>query len=285
MKDLTVAAVQMNAELGRVEDNLRKVRAWTAKASKSAADLVVFPELAITGHWCSSDSWKVSQAVPGGPAVAEVEKLARRHRLHISVGIGEKEQGVQYNTQVLVGPKGYIGKQRKLHMSSDEYFYFRTGTEMPVFDIGKCRIGTVICYDNVFPEVPRILALKGAEVVLSPHAARFGKWKTRGQRRIVADQKKFYRKVYASRAYDNGVFYVIVNQAGQAGEDTNHAGGTMALDPKGDVVAESKTKVIEEEMVLARLESSLYEKRRSSRCFNLLTRRPEIYGEIARSTL
>jgi len=271
MQDLTVAAVQMNAELGRAEKNLRKVRAWTGKASKSGAELVVFPELAITGHWCSSDSWKASQAVPGGPAVVEVEKLARRHKLHISIGIGEKEHGVQYNTQVLVGPKGYIGKQRKLHMSSDEYFYFRTGTEMPVFDIGKCRIGTVICYDNVFPEVPRILALKGAELVLSPHAARFGKWKARGQRRIVADQKKFYRKVYASRAYDNGVYYIIVN--------------TMILDPQGDVVAESKTKVIEEEMVVARLESSLYEKRRSSRCFNLLTRRPEIYGEIARSTL
>lgn len=243
---------------------------------------MVFPELAITGHWCSPESWKASQAVPNGPAVVEIEELAKKHDLHISIGIAEREHGVQYNSQILVGPQGYIGKQRKLHMSSDEYFYFRAGAEMPVFDIGKCKIGTAICYDNFFPEVPRILALKGAEVVLSRHAARFGKCRKKGQRKIVADQKKFYRKVYASRAYDNGVFYVIVNQAGRAGEDTSHAGGTMVLDPEGEVVAESKTKVIEEEMVIAELKSSLYEKRRSSRCFNLVTRRPEIYGEIAR---
>lgn len=284
MEDLVVAAIQMNGKLGEVGSNLKKIKAWTLKAVKSDADLIFFPELAVTGHWCSTESWRGSQKVPDGPAVAEIEGLARKHRVHISVGMGEKEKGIQYNTQILVGPEGYIGKQRKLHMSSDEYFYFRTGTEIPVLDIGKCRIGTIICYDNLFPEVSRILALKGAEVILSPHAARFGRWRKKGQRKIVANQKKFYRKVYASRAYDNGVFFVVVNQAGPAGEETNHAGGTMVFDPEGEVIAESKTKIIEEEMVVATLESARYEKRRSGRCFNLLTRRPEIYGEIARST-
>jgi predicted amidohydrolase len=284
LEDLTVAAIQMNGELGKVEQNLDKIRSYTSKAAREGADLVVFPELAITGHWCSTESWKVAQPVPGGRAVGEIEGLASEHGLHISVGIGERERNVQYNTQVLVGPDGYIGKQRKLHMSGDEYFYFRAGTEIPVLEAGKCRVGTVICYDNIFPEVSRILALRGAEVVLSPHAARFGKWRQRGQKKIVADQKKFYRKVYSSRAYDNGVFHVVVNQAGPAGEETNHAGGTMVLDPSGEVVAESKTKVIEEEMIVAKLESSALDARRSGRCFNLVTRRPEIYGEISKTT-
>ncbi len=284
MEDLVVAAIQMNGLLGQVEQNLEAVRGWASRAAKEGADLMVFPELVITGHWCSTESWKVSQEIPNGPIVGEIEDLAKKHGACISIGMGERDKGVQYNTQILVGPEGYIGKQRKLHMSSDEYFYFRGGTEIPVLDAGKCRLGMVICYDNIFPEVSRILALKGAEVILSPHAARFGKWRQRGQKKVVANQKKFYRKVYSTRAYDNGVFFVVTNQAGPAGEDTNHAGGIMIFNPEGEVVAESQTKVIEEEMVFAKLEAGLFTKRRSGRCFNLVTRRPELYGEIARPT-
>ena len=284
MEDVVVAAVQMNAPVGETESNLKVIGGWTRKAAKAKADLVLFPELAITGHWCSQDAWKASQEVPG-PAVNQIEDLAQKHNLYISVGIGERDAGVQYNTQILAGPSGYIGKQRKLHMSSDEYFYYRGGSEMPVLNAGKCRVGTVICYDNLFPEVPRILALKGAEVILSPHASRFAKrWKTKGQSRVVAHQKSFYRQVYASRAIDNGVHYVITNQAGKAGKETNHAGGIMIFDPQGEVVAESKTKVIEHEMVVATLEASKFEERRSGRCFNLVTRRPELFGEISRPT-
>ena len=172
MRDLTVAAIQMNAPLGDVAGNLKNIKAWASKAVKAKADLILFPELAITGHWCNTNSWKTSQEVPGGKATGEIEGLAKRHNVYISVGLGERDKGVQYNCQILVGPDGYIGKQRKLHMSSDEYFYYRGGTDMPVLDSGKCRVGTVICYDNMFPEVPRILALKGAEVILSPHAGR-----------------------------------------------------------------------------------------------------------------
>jgi predicted amidohydrolase len=284
LEDMVVAAVQMNALLGETSANLKAITGWTRKAARAKADLVLFPELAITGHWCSGDAWKASQEVPG-PAVKEIEDLARKHNLYISVGIGERDAGIQYNTQILAGPSGFIGKQRKLHMSSDEYFYYRGGSEMPVLDAGKCRVGTVICYDNLFPEIPRILALKGAEVVLSPHASRFAKrWKNKGQSRVVAHQKSFYRKVYVSRAYDNGVYYVITNQAGKAGKETNHAGGIMIFDPQGEVVAESETKIIEDEMVVANLEASKYEERRSGRCFNLVTRRPRLFGEISLPT-
>jgi predicted amidohydrolase len=274
----------MNAPLGDVVGNLKKIKSWTSKAARAKADLILFPELAISGHWCNTDSWAVSQEVPGGNAVKQIESLAKKHGVYISVGLGERDKSVQYNCQVLVGRGGYIGKQRKLHMSGDEYFYYRGGTEMPVLDAGKCMVGTVICYDNIFPEVPRILALKGAEVILSPHASRFGKWRNRGQKRAVAGQKRFFRKVYSSRAFDNGVYYVANNQAGQAGEETNHAGGIMIFDPEGEVIAESETKMIEEEMVVAKLSAEAFENRRSRRCFNLLTRRPEIYGEISRST-
>ncbi len=284
MKDCRIAAVQMNAPLGKIEDNLSSIETWARKAQEQDVDLVVFPELSITGHWCSEDSWKASQPLPDGDASMRIADLAQELDIYISVGIGEREKGVQYNTQALFGPQGYLGKQRKLHMSRDEYFYYRTGTKMPVLETEKCRLGTVICYDNVFPEVPRILAIKGAEVILAPHASRFGRWDQMKPQQRVADQKAYFRKAYTSRALDNGVFYVVVNQAGKAGKDTNHAGGIMIIDPQGEVIEESKTDKIEPEMVTVELKASVFEKRRCSRCFNLSIRRPEIYGWLTKST-
>jgi len=279
LKDTTVAAVQMNGEIGKTEKNLEKVEDWTSKASESGADLVLFPELVITGHWCSPEAWSHAEKVPDGPSVRRLETISREYGVVVCAGLGEIESGVQYNAQVVVGPDGYLGKQRKLHMSGDEYFYYRPGSQINPIDVGRCIVGIVICYDNLFPEVPRILALKGAEVILAPHAARFARGR-RGEKRIVSDQKRFYRKVYASRAFDNGVFYVVTNQAGYAGEGTSHAGGTIVFDPQGEVVAESNTAVIEEEMVVATLSARSFSERRGSKCFPLLTRRPEIYGEI-----
>ena len=95
--------------------NLKKIKSWTSKAARANADIILFPELAISGHWCNTDSWAVSQEVPGGSAVKQVLSLAKKHGVYISVGLGERDMGVQYNCQVLVGPGGYIGKQRKLN--------------------------------------------------------------------------------------------------------------------------------------------------------------------------
>ncbi len=80
------------------------------------------------------------------------------------------------------------------------------------------------------------------------------------------------------------MFYVVTNQAGYAGEETSHAGGTIFFDPYGEVIAESRSKVIEEEMVVATLSAQLFSDRQSSKGIPLLTRRPEIYGEIISPT-
>ena len=162
--------------------------------------------------------------------------------------------------------------------------HYRPGSDLPVHDTGFCRVGTIICFDIIFPEVARLLALHGAEVLLAPHAARMGKWRDRGQQRIVRDHKRLWNKVYASRAYDNGAYLVVTNQAGPAGPNTSHAGGIMVFDPWGDVIAESQTKVIEDEMVVCDLDADALLRRRSGSCFPLTVRRPEIYGDLARPT-
>src|SRR5262249_53877436 len=175
MKTTRVAAVSMNGFLGKPEQVLGAIEAWCEKAAADGSELVLFPELVIHGH-CTPNTWELAEPVPDGPSVRRLIDIARRCRLVVCAGLSEKERDIVFNTAVLVGPQGYIGKQRKLHLSRDEVFYYKGGREIPVFDIGSCQLGIVICYDNQFPEVARVLALRGAEVLLMPHAARFKPW-------------------------------------------------------------------------------------------------------------
>ena len=190
MRTTRVAAVSMNGFLGEPERVLNGIDAWCDKAAAEGAELVLFPELVIHGH-CTPNTWELAEPVPDGPSVRRLVEIAGRHRLVLCAGLSEKERDIVFNTQVLVGPDGYIGKQRKLHLSRDEVFYYKGGREISVFDIGPCKVGIVICYDNQFPEVARVLALRGAEVILMPHAGRFKLWDdTPGERgRALADTR------------------------------------------------------------------------------------------------
>ena len=190
--------------------------------------------------------------------------------MYICAGIAELDSGIHYNTQFIVGPEGYLGKQRKVHLSRDEYFFFRAGTSLPVFDLPFARVGIAVCYDNEVPEVSRCLAVGGAEVLLCPHAGRFGTWPDNlaGRRRAVGEQKAHWRLLHACRAYDNGVFIALVNTSGQSAEnlpdvEANHAGGCMIFGPDGGLVAESSTDDIADEMIVAALDGNEVSKRRS----------------------
>ncbi len=284
MQDLRAAAIQMNAPLGQVEANLDQIEHWARVAVGEGAQLVCFPELSITGHWCAGEIWSASEAVPGGPSCRRLERLAAELGCVLSVGLAERDANVVFNTQVIIGPDGFLGRQRKLHMSADEYFHFRMGAAVHVIDIGLCKLGIGICYDTIFPETARIAAIKGAEVYLAPHAARCGQWADAPdeQRARVALVKEHARMTFRARANDNGMFVIYCNQAGQAGAETNHCGGILFVDPSGNILAESRTELIEDDMVVCDLEAELFEARRRARCFNLQTRRPEIYGDICR---
>ena len=287
MQDVTIALVQMNAPLGKTTRNLEAHRQWAEKAAGLGAELVCFPELSLTGHWCAGGVWEASEEVPTGPSTEALMDLARNLGVFLCFGVAERERGLAYNTYVVVGPEGFVGKQRKLQLSGDEYFHFRGGTQIAVLDLGLCRLGVGICYDSLFPEVSRIAAIRGAEVYLMPHAARIGAWPRDRQAhpRLVAECKRTWRKVYAARAYDNGMYVAICNQAGKAGTKprANHAGGILLFDPNGELVAESQTEHIEDELVVCRLSAEAFAARRRSACFNLQTRRPELYSELAQS--
>src|SRR5215831_6308140 len=110
METIRVAAVSMNGFLGEPERSLTAIGEWCEQAVAEEAELVVFPELVVHGH-CTPNTWEVAEAVPEGPSVRRLVEMARDFRLTLCVGMSEKERDIVYNTQVLVGPAGYLGKQ------------------------------------------------------------------------------------------------------------------------------------------------------------------------------
>ena len=289
MQKIRVAAVQMNGLLGQVDRNLKTIETWAKKAAQAGAEIVLFPELAVHGHWMAEACWSAAEAAPGGPSVQRLEKIARQLQLYLSVGLSEKDQDLVFNCQVLIGPQGYLGKSRKLHMSEDEGLMYVGGAAMPVFDIGTCRLGHIICYDALYPEVARTLALNGAEVFLMPSAGRCGQWDKRTEK-AVAREAKEWLKLYRLRALENAAFAVIANQAGEAGtvdfyrpefrRQPYHGGGILIYAPDGTLLAESQTELIEEDMAVADLTCEALAKARGNTNFTLRKRRPDLYGDL-----
>jgi predicted amidohydrolase len=295
MRTTCVAAVSINGFLGQPQRVLHAIDAWCERAAAAGAELVLFPELVIHGH-CTPNTWELAEPVPEGPSVGLLLDIARRRRLVVCAGLSEKERDLVFNTQVLIGPQGYLGKQRKLHLSRDEAFYYKGGREIPVFDIGPCKLGIVICYDNQFPEVARVLALRGAEVLLMPHAARFRPWDDtpEGEAAARRSSHEFLEK-YALRARENACFAVLTDQAGRAGSvdlwppesenQPHHAGAAMIWGPDGELIVSAQQERIQEEMIVATLDAAQINHERALANYMLRTRRPELFGELVREQI
>jgi len=295
MKTTRVAAVSMNGFLGEPERVLHAIDVWCEQVAGEGVELVLFPELVVHGH-CTPNTWALAEPVPDGPSVRWLEDIARRRRLVICAGLSEKERDIVFNTQVLVGPQGYIGKQRKLHLSRDEVFYYKGGREIPVFDVGPCKVGVVICYDNQFPEVARVLALRGAEVLLMPHAGRFKLWDDTPESEAAARRYSHeFLKKYALRARENACFAVLADQAGRAGyvelwprdseNQPHHAGAALIWGPDGEPIAATQEERIRDERIVATLDAALLARERSLANYMLRTRRPELFEELLREQI
>jgi predicted amidohydrolase len=282
----------MNSQLGTPEQTLAAIAGWCERAVAEKAELVLFPELVVHGH-CTPNTWELAEPVPGGPSVERLAQLGQRHQIFLSVGMSEKERDIVYNTQVLLGPRGYIGKQRKIHLSRDEVLFYKGGRELSVYDIGKCKVGTSICYDNMFPELARILALRGADILLMPHAARLKMWDESAESQAAARRYSFeFLRVYGLRARENACFAILADQAGRAGyveayppnhpNQPHHAGAAIVFGPDGEIIAHAQTERIREEMVITTLNPAALAAERSQSNYPLRTRRPELYGELVR---
>ena len=166
-----IACIQMQPAIGNVEDNVAHSVGLINRAVELGAKLVVLPELSNTGYMFQSreEAFALSEPIPNGPTVKAWSEIAAKHRLHLVAGICERDGNRLFNSAVLIGPSGYIGTFRKVHLWNEENLYFEPGDlGFPVFHTAIGRIGMAICYDGWFPETYRLAALQGADIVCVP---------------------------------------------------------------------------------------------------------------------
>lgn len=165
---LRVACLQMEPRIGEVQNNVARSVAMIGEAARAGATLVVLPELCNTGYVFESreEALSLGERVPDGPTCDAWMRAAREHGMFIVAGITERDGDKLYNAAVLIGPQGRIGTYRKNHLWGNENTIFEPGNlGVPVFDIGVGKIACAICYDIWFPEIFRLAALQGADML------------------------------------------------------------------------------------------------------------------------
>lgn len=166
-----VACVQFEPVIGDVAGNLDQMEKRIRAAHADGAAVIVLPELADSGYVFndSDEVGRLASPIPDGKSALRLIGLAKELGIHIVSGLAERDGETFYNSAIICGPQGYIGKFRKLHLWNREKLYFKPGDlGLPVFDTEVGKIGIAICYDGWFPEIFRQMALKGAELVCIP---------------------------------------------------------------------------------------------------------------------
>lgn len=273
-EQVNVAAVQMDTVWLDPQKNVEKMLMLIDQATSARpVDLVVFPELANTGYVKPLDPSfgsafvQKAERIPG-PTTDALSVAARERKIYIVAGICQVHPRIPatvYNSAVLIGPSGDIlGVYHKMHIPRDEKHYFYPGNTMEVFGTELGCLGLVICYDILFPELLRILALKGAEIVCVP---------TNAPRREYFNPRSS-EYLPAARAIENKYFVIACNRVGVE-DDTVFYGRSVIASPKGDILSQSQGET--EEVIYATLERKvLYEARAALTVFR--DRRPEMYG-------
>ncbi len=236
MKPVSLLLAQTGPKVGNKERNLKQISEQASEARKKNIDLMIFPELHLTGYTMRDEVFHMAESVPG-PSTRKVEAMAKEHGVHVIFGMPEESdvKGVIHNTAVFVGPKGLIGRYRKIHLPTHSVFeerrYYRPGQEASVFKTDLGIIGLNICYDLYFPELTRLQALQGAELVVCISASP-------GLRR------RFFEGFCLSRAMENAVYLAYVNRVGIE-EGLQFWGGSRVIAPNGSVLAQCKYDVEE----------------------------------------
>src|SRR5574341_389273 len=162
---MKVGFVQTFPIFGKKQENINNT---IVKIKQLNADIVVLPELFNTGYQFTSkeETFILAEKIPEGQITQALISLSREKHVYIVAGLAERENGRCYNSAVLVGPAGFIGHYRKLHLFYDEKKWFEPGnTGLNVYDVGEAKVGIMICFDWFFPEVARSLALKGSDII------------------------------------------------------------------------------------------------------------------------
>jgi predicted amidohydrolase len=207
---------------------------------KERADLWILPELFATGYQFvdASEARELAEPVPDGPTTRALIDFASAHSCHVVAGLPESDGNRIYNAAVLVGPSGFLSCYRKVHLFCAEKEFFSLGDRsFPVIDVGFARIGTMVCFDHLFPESARSLALQGADVIAHPANL------------VLPD---LAQRTMAIRALENRVFTATANRVGaesRTGETLVYTGRSQVVGPDGKVLVRLSSDRVETAVV------------------------------------
>jgi predicted amidohydrolase len=207
-------------------DREENYRAAARLAERVEADLLVLPELFDTGYLFAGreELQAVATPAPEGETCSFLRELARERGCHVAAGFAEAAGGKVYNAAALVGPEGEVGFYRKVHLFRGEKALFAPGEEgFAVHDLGFARVGLMICFDWVFPESARSLALQGAQLLLHPS-------------NLVLP---YCQRAMVTRSLENRVFSVTVNRTGTeqvGGGRLTFTGASQVVSPGGELL-------------------------------------------------
>jgi predicted amidohydrolase len=255
---------QFNSAFGKKSSNIEKVR---QALSGESADLLVLPEFFATGYQFVSkeEVAELAEPVPDGQTTEFLATLSREKDMYIVAGLPERDGNKFYNSAVLTGPDGFIGRYRKTHLFYEENLFFVPGdTGFRVWDTPIGKIGIMICFDWFFPESARTLALKGAEVIAHPS-------------NLVLP---YCPQSMPVRCLENRVYAVTANRIGteqrKDDETLTFIGQSQITSPKAEILVRAGTD--EEILMTADIDLSLSRDKKLNQFNDLLKdRRPEYY--------
>lgn len=199
-------------------DRLLKYISWAENS-----DIICFPEAFAAGRTIEKTS-QYLKSILGKKNEILKEICAATDSCVVLPLVDKEKKGKLYNTSFVLNKRKIIGKYHKIHVFPWGEFFFNCGEDHQVFSLEKCDMGVMICYDSAFPETSRVLALKGASIIVIsaswPEEAEY-LWKSR----LIA------------RAMDNQIFIAGVNRCGSIGNE-NFMGGSLVVNPRGDIVAQ-----------------------------------------------
>ena len=242
------ASIQMDCTPYDKEKNLAHATSLIAKAASQGAKLIVLPELFSTGYRVELKDRDLAEEIPG-QTTNHLQRLAEKFNVYIAAAVLEKgEDKIIYDTAIIVGAEGLIGRQRKMHLWNGEKSRFGKGNSIGVIKLPFATVGLLICYEIGFPEPARIQTQKGADILIYPSA--FGK-------------ARYYAWDIASRsrALENGAFVIACNRCGQD-SDSIFGGLSRIVAPDATILAAAG--VEEERIVLAEIDLSATEKMRNT---------------------
>ncbi len=274
MKKFVVSGAQFAIEPNNIKANTQKCLHKIEEAYKqSRARLIVLPETITTGFapgMSTLEFWKLVEPLDG-PSARAVRRLAKQLQVWVVFPMYEKgkEKDQIFNSALLISPRGRLhGVYRKTHPFPGERSWTTPGDALPVFNLGFARIGITICYEGDFPELSRILALKGAEVIVRPSA--------------LLRSFEIWDFTNRARAYDNHAYLVGVNAVGPDGAGNYNFGHSMIINPIGRKIAQARgtEEIISAELDPDPLKFITYGTKSPMQFDHLEDRRVELYGPI-----